>query len=406
MLRIVSVGNASHGAVSMDADGAIRFVPQQDYFGDASFTYTVADGAGGFTVGTASLRIAPVNDAPRLIGEAVRLDEDTVATFSATALLTNDGDVDDPHAALRIVSVGAATHGSVAMIDGAVLFTPDANFNGRAGFTYTVADGSGGTSEATVTLEFAPVNDAPVANDELLWGKRDVAYTLTQAALLANDLDVESPGDLRISSIGNVRHGQATLQADGSVTFVPDAGYAGRGSFTYVVQDPEGATSTATAQIDFSRVNVNPTATDDSFIGYEDIALTLTSAQLLVNDLEPAMNQGNVVFGTSTVRWADGHVSTAADVMFAGEGIALPAEIDTLFPASRQEAELAAVERLARLFNQAVNTASVASDDAALAYVPPGAGSDIEPEDMASQLSALLRDASTREPMASAQSPA
>ena len=185
---------------------------------------------------------------------------------------------------MTITAAGNASHGSVQIVAGEIVFTPDLNYNGTASFTYTVSDGVGGESQATVNLTFNPVNDAPVANSELVWGKRDVSYTLTQAALLANDTDVESPMALQISAIGNVQHGTAVLNADGSVRFTPDAGYVGRGSFDYVVQDPEGASSTATAQIDFSRVNVNPTVTDDSFTGYEDIAFSITQAQLLVND--------------------------------------------------------------------------------------------------------------------------
>ncbi|WP_305638201.1 cadherin-like domain-containing protein [Polaromonas sp.] len=290
-LRIVSVDaveGATHGAVSLNPDGSIRFAPEADYFGPAQFTYTVSDGVGGFTVGLASLDIAAVNDAPRLAGEATTLDEDTQARFIVGALLANDADVDNPHTDLGITAVGNASHGSVQIVAGEIVFTPDLNFNGAASFTYTVSDGvgglMGGISQATVNLTFNPVNDAPVANSELVWGKRDVSYTLTQAALLANDTDAESPAALRVSAISNVQHGTAVLNADGSVRFTPEAGYAGRGSFDYLVQDPEGTTGTATAQIDFSRANINPTATDDSFTGYEDIAFSITQAQLLVND--------------------------------------------------------------------------------------------------------------------------
>lgn len=283
-LRIVSVENATHGAVSLNPDGSIRFAPDADYFGPAQFTYTVSDGSGGFTVGLASLDIAAVNDAPRLVGEALALDEDTEAHIAVEALLANDADVDNLHSDLAITAAGNASHGSVQVVAGEVVFTPDLNYNGAASFTYTVIDGAGGESQATVSLTFNPVNDAPVANSELVWGKQGVSYTLTQAALLANDTDVETPAALHVSAISNVQHGTAVLNADGSVRFTPDAGYTGRGSFDYVVQDPEGAGSTATAQIDFSRVNVNPTATDDSFTGYEDIPFSITQAQLLVND--------------------------------------------------------------------------------------------------------------------------
>ncbi|ABE42971.1 tandem-95 repeat protein [Polaromonas sp. JS666] len=311
-LRIVAVDNATHGAVSLNPDGSIRFVPDADYFGPAQFTYTVSDGVGGFTVGLASLAIAPVNDAPRLLGEAVALDEDIQARFIASALLANDADVDNPHGDLTISEAGNASHGNVQVVAGEIVFTPDLNFNGSASFTYTVSDGVGGESQATVNLNFNPVNDAPVANSELVLGKRDVSYTLTQAALLANDTDVESPQALHISAISNVQHGVATLDGDGNVRFTPAAGYAGRGSFDYVVQDPQGAASTATAQIDFSHVNINPTATDDGFIGYEDIAFSIAQDQLLVNDSD-ADNPAADLRVTAVAGAQHGTVSLQAD---------------------------------------------------------------------------------------------
>ena len=290
-LRIVSVDNATHGTVSLTPEGAIRFVPEADYFGEAQFTYTVSDGAGGFTVGTASLTIAPVNDAPRLVGEALAVDEDTQLRIATAALLANDTDVDNPHTDLRITAVGDATHGSVQLVNGPngpeIVFTPEPDFFGAASFSYTVDDGAGGLSQASVALTFHPVNDAPLASGELIWGKRDIAYTLTPAALLANDTDVDTPhADLRIVEVANAQHGSATLHPDGRVTFVPEAGYAGRGSFDYWVQDPQGARSMATAQIDFSRINQAPTATDDSFTGYEDVPFVIASAQLLANDTD------------------------------------------------------------------------------------------------------------------------
>ncbi len=312
-LRIVSVDNATHGSASLNPDGSIRFAPDADYFGPAQFTYTVTDGVGGFTVGLACLDIAAVNDAPRLLGETTTLDEDTQARFTASALLANDTDVDNLHADLTIRAAGNASHGSVQMVDGEIVFTPDLNFNGTASFGYTVSDGVGGESQATVNLTFNPVNDVPVTNDELLMGKRDVSYTLTQAALLANDTDVESPAALHISAISNVQHGTAVLNANGSVSFVPEAGYAGRGSFDYTVQDPEGASSIATASIDFSRINRNPVATDDSFTGYEDVAFSIAQAQLLVNDTDPDAGALSTLAVDAVGQASHGSVSLQAD---------------------------------------------------------------------------------------------
>jgi len=74
-----------------------------------------------------------------------------------------------------------------------VSFTPAANFNGVADFSYTVTDGSLVSNTATVLVAVAPVNDAPVAADDALATTEDTPATYTAAQLLANDSDVDSP---------------------------------------------------------------------------------------------------------------------------------------------------------------------------------------------------------------------
>ncbi|MCQ4349207.1 cadherin-like domain-containing protein [Pseudomonas stutzeri] len=55
----------------------------------------------------------------------------------------------------------------------AVTFTPDADFNGVATFSYTVTDGNLVSNTATVTVNVAPVNDAPVAGHRRVVHRRD-----------------------------------------------------------------------------------------------------------------------------------------------------------------------------------------------------------------------------------------
>ncbi|MFG1311988.1 cadherin-like domain-containing protein, partial [Xanthobacter tagetidis] len=79
----------------------------------------------------------------------------------AAELLANDGDLDGD--ALSVTGFGGASGGTLVYSGGTFTFTPDADFNGPASFTYTVSDGKGGTDTATVAVSVTPVNDAPVA---------------------------------------------------------------------------------------------------------------------------------------------------------------------------------------------------------------------------------------------------
>ena len=280
-LGIVGVGAFEHCTASLSADGSVSFVPEPDYSGAASFDYTVGDGAGGSATATARFVIAPVNDAPRVRDESVVATEDSILHFSTSALLANDTDIETP-VSLSVSAVGGAQGGWVSLAGEAIRFTPQADYSGLAYFSYTVHDPDGGVSLGRVNINYLPVNDAPVASGELIWSRQNVTTTLTQAALLANDHDTE--GSLVVAGVDNAVGGTVSLNGDGSVSFRPDAGYSGRASFDYVVRDDEGATARATAQIDFSRPNLNPVGIDDSFDGDEDVVFHIATAQLLAND--------------------------------------------------------------------------------------------------------------------------
>ena len=91
-------------------------------------------------------------------GGAFNSDEDVALTLSPTDLLANDFDADGD--ALSIVTVQDAENGSVEINDdGDIVFTPDADYHGEASFSYTVSDGQGGESIATVKLNIDSVND-------------------------------------------------------------------------------------------------------------------------------------------------------------------------------------------------------------------------------------------------------
>lgn len=77
---------------------------------------------------------------------------DTARTFAVASLLANDNDPDND--ALKIVGVGQALNGTVSFnqaID-TITFSPTAGYTGAGGFSYTISDGRGGTSEAEVSL--------------------------------------------------------------------------------------------------------------------------------------------------------------------------------------------------------------------------------------------------------------
>ena len=103
--------------------------------------------------------MVPVNDAPEAVDDVSETPEDTPVTV---AVLENDTDGDGD--GLSVVSASAPSHGTaVVSSDGAVLYTPAADYHGPDRFSYTVEDAGGLTASAFVEVTVVPVNDAPEA---------------------------------------------------------------------------------------------------------------------------------------------------------------------------------------------------------------------------------------------------
>ena len=179
-----------------------------------------------------------------------------------------------------------------------------------------------------------PVNDAPTAvSDGPFVIDEDMAVTFTGAQLVGNDIDPDlAYGDVvSVNSVGSRTGGVVVRNADGSVTFTPDADYTGPASFVYRVKDSAGATSAnlATVSVTVKPVNDAPTAVSDSFTVIKDMAHTFTGAQLVGNDTDPDLAYGDVLSvetvwvpagGGAAVLNADGSVTYAPAVDDFGSG--------------------------------------------------------------------------------------
>jgi VCBS repeat-containing protein len=222
-----------------------------------TFTLNLQDGRGGVAPRTVNVTITGTNDAPVAMADYLSGQEDTQLVLAPGALLANDSDVDQGDTR-TIVSVQDANLGTVALENGAVVFTPDADFMGVASFRYTMADAAGATSTATANVFFAPVNDAPVAADDAFALQEDTSIVLTSEMLLANDRDVDLGDTATLLSVQDARHGSVVLEG-GRVLFAPDADYEGtEAGFSYTMADAAGVTSTANVSFDVAAVNDAP----------------------------------------------------------------------------------------------------------------------------------------------------
>jgi Ca2+-binding RTX toxin-like protein len=99
-----------------------------------------------------------------------------------------------------------------------------------------------------VRVTVTPVNDVPIAVDDSATTDQGEPVTFSP---LVNDADPD--GDvLQLVSVAGASGGSVQINADGSVTYTPNAGFAGGETLIYTVRDPGGAQASAliTVQVD------------------------------------------------------------------------------------------------------------------------------------------------------------
>lgn len=284
-LTIQSVSNAVGGTVAINAAGQVVFTPTENYNGDASFDYTITDGNGATDTGSVTVDITAINDDPNAGNDIASTTEDTPVTILAADLLRNDTDLDGD--TVSIDTITAVSGGSVAFdANGDVVFTPNADFNGTASFSYTITDGHGGSDTATVSVGVSASNDAVIATDDSGSTDEDTSVVFNVSDLVSNDIDID--GDtLTITAVGDAPNGTVVLSADGkTITYTPDADYNGADSFSYVVSDGHGSTDTGVVGVTVNAINDGPVAGTDSVDAVEDTQLTIDPATLLRNDTD------------------------------------------------------------------------------------------------------------------------
>jgi Ca2+-binding RTX toxin-like protein len=137
--------------------------------------------------------VAAVNQPPVATDDSFTTDEDTPLTIAAVDLLSNDTDPNsDP---LTITATTAPTNGTlVDNGDGTYTYTPNANFSGTDSFTYTISDGLGGNSIATVNLTINEVAEEIIGTpgNDILTGTEEPDII---RALAGNDIIQGLGGD-------------------------------------------------------------------------------------------------------------------------------------------------------------------------------------------------------------------
>ena len=109
-------------------------------------------------------------------------------------------------------------------------------------WSFDVTDAAGNTSHC-VGFE-----GPPTANDDAYTAYKGATLTVPASGVLSNDTDANDD-PMTATSASDPANGSVTLNADGSFTYTPDAGFSGTDTFTYVADDGRGFTDSATVTI-------------------------------------------------------------------------------------------------------------------------------------------------------------
>ncbi|RZG72643.1 tandem-95 repeat protein, partial [Acinetobacter sp. WCHAc060025] len=257
---------SADGQVHIDsATGEYIFTPANGFTGETSFIVEIIDNAGGepFFV---TVNIF-VNAAPTVEFNAdfkfVAVDEDVndidgdgisngyIIDLENILKITDDNT--DPKD--LILSVGKASNGTVVYdeVTGKFIYTPKHNYFGKDSFVLTVSDGKGGVTEVIIPIEVAPVNDAPIGQDESIIANEGA---IIRGGLVATDVDsnkftYSAKPSQNVTDNGN---GTVTIETDrgtlilntatGKYTYQAKLGATGQDVIDFVVND--GATVNAT----------------------------------------------------------------------------------------------------------------------------------------------------------------
>jgi DNA/RNA endonuclease G (NUC1) len=264
-----SLGSVSAAScASGTCTATVTYTPGADFNGPDSFTFRAADGSLNSNTSTVSVGVSEVNDSPVASNDSKTTQEDTQLSFASSNLTGNDsaGPANEAAQSLTVASVtsDANTHGTVTLESGMVTYTPAANFNGPASFTYSVCD-DGTTNGSpdpkcatgTVNVTVNAVNDAPDAVNDSATIAEDSGANLI--SVLGNDTDTEND-TLTVSAVTQGAHGSVTNNGS-SVSYTPVSNFFGTDNFTYTANDGHGGTDTATVNITINNVNDAPVLT-------------------------------------------------------------------------------------------------------------------------------------------------
>ena len=297
------IGQASHGTVSINADGTYTFIPDAGFVGQASFQYTFIDEHQlESSVGRVTINVL---EQPKAADAITRICKNEICCAHLLNLVSGGT---PPYS---FAQIGNADNGSVTIDpNGTYTFVPNAGFCGDAHFNYIVTDSCKSISNvATMTLKVA---SRPMVMDE--------SKIISQNNMVEGNLQSlirHGTPAYQFKQVDQAVGGTAVVNEDGTYRFTPYHDFSGDAYFTYVVTDANTHVSNR------GKVSINvqkpPQVTKTTFGIQQDKSLHVNLADYVSNGIAPlTFTADQAVNGTVTMN-ADGSFDFIPNAEFYGD---------------------------------------------------------------------------------------
>ncbi len=241
-LTYALVNNPSNGTITSfnSQTGAFTYAPNSNFVGNDTFTYRVSNSSG---------TSAPMTVTVSVGSSSAGVPTSQGFSFSTQSSAAYNGNLSASGSGPYTYSIGSEpSHGTISNFNsstGSFTYTPTANYSGSDTFTYTVSNNAGVSSPATVTINNGSNSTGGAPTSQTF------SFATSNGAALNGTLTASGSGPFDYAITSNPSHGTILNfgSSTGTFTYIPNSGYTGNDSFSYVVGNATATSSPYTVNI-------------------------------------------------------------------------------------------------------------------------------------------------------------